>query len=110
MGALVIHVATIEHTQRTTVEEITEEMEVSQTLHCRHTNEIVTSFFKSDEFKTDFLFDKSTGRETGNWGRVLDDLFIPLFITRKNLRKQKRRECMEVIKVPVTQHSHETVN
>jgi len=85
-------------------------MEVSQTLHCRHKYEIMSSFFKSDEFKTDFLFDKSTARQTENWGRVLDDLFIPLFITRKNLRKQKRRECTEVIKDPVTQHGHETVN
>jgi len=93
------------------VEEIAEEMEVSQTLHCRHKYEIMSSFFKSDEeFKTDFLFDKSTARQTENWGRVLDDLFIPLFITRKNLRKQKRRECTEVIKDPVTQHGHETVN
>jgi len=105
-----IHAVIIKHIQRTAVEEITEEMEVSQTLHCRHRYEIMTSFFKSDESKTDFLFDKSTARKAEDWGRVLDDLFIPLFITRKNLRKQKRRECTEVIEVPVTQRSHETVN
>jgi len=81
------------------VEEITKEMEVSQTLHSRQKYKILTSFFKSDEFKRDFLFDKSTARKTENWGRVLDDIFIPLFITRKNLRKQRRHECAKAIEV-----------